>query len=591
MTEFMDTSIENLRKARNARSEVLPAARVVASEWRFVFIVVGIVLTLTSLPVLYGYLTAPPGKQYMGIMVNVPDHVQYFSWMREFTTSLLSANKLTPEPNEPIFFNLLWFGLARAGVLLGLPFEQSYRVMFEVMRVVSTVLFLLLVYRMCAWFFADVPRRRAAFLVATFTSGFGWVLVVMKYTVTRGELINPLDVYVAEGNTFYSALAFPHFLGAALYIWTFDLVLRGQAMRQLRYAVAAGLFAQFMGWQHAYDLVIVYAVLGTYAVFLLLRDRRLPWFMIVSIFIVGILSGWPALYSFLLTKLDPIWGEVLAQFANAGVFTPPLYRLPVLLGLSFLLAIFAVIADGVASLRARRWVAAARPVTDEQTSNNDLFIKAWFLISFVLVYLPVDFQIHMLNGWQVPIAVLATTALFDYIAPFVQRWLGRRKRDVALPSVQRTLTVVLIALILPTNLYLWAWRFLDLQRHDVPYYLHDAELDAFKWLEQHVKPDDVVLSSLTTGQYVPMFTGAHAYIAHWAQTLDFYTKRDNVARFFDADTPEVERQRILKEHSVDYILIGPAERALGAFEPSEGDTYQLVFSSPQVNVYRIAIER
>lgn len=583
----METTIQNLHETRSKRAEALSAAGTVVAEWRFVLIIIGIVLILTSLPVLYGYLTAPEGKQFMGIMVNVPDHVQYFSWMREFTTHWLSANKLTPEPNEPIFFNLLWFGLARIGVALGLPFELSYRVMFEAMRVVSTALFLLLVYRMCAWFFADIPRRRAAFLIATFTSGFGWVLVVMKYTVTRGELINPLDVYVAEGNTFYSALAFPHFLGAALYIWTFDLVLRGQAKRQLRYAIVAGLFAQFMGWQHAYDLVIVYAVLGVYAIFLLLRDRRLPWFMIVSIFIVGILSGWPALYSFLLTKLDPLWGEVLAQFDNAGVFTPPLYRLPVLLGIPFLLAIFAVIADGIASVRARQWIAASRPAVDEQTSNNDLFVKAWFLISFVLVYLPVDFQIHMLNGWQVPIAILATIALFDYIAPFVQRKFARRGREASLASIQRWATIAIVLLILPTNVYLWAWRFVDLRRHDYPYYLYNAELDAFKWLEQNVRPDDVVLSSLTTGQYVPMFTGAHAYVAHWAQTLDFFEKRDAAQRFFDAQIADDERARILQAHSVDYVLIGPAERALGDFSPNRSSLLSEVYGNSLVQVYRV----
>lgn len=583
----MNTTIQNLHETHSKRTEVLSTAGTVAAEWRFVLIIIGIVLVLTSLPVVYGYLTAPADKQYMGIMVNVPDHVQYFSWMREFTTHWLSANKLTPEPNEPIFFNLLWFGLARIGVALGLPFELSYRVMFEAMRVVSTVLFLLLVYRMSAWFFTDALRRRAAFLIATFTSGFGWVLVVMKYTITPGELINPLDVYVAEGNTFYSALAFPHFLGAALYIWTFDLVLRGQAKRQLRYAVVAGLFAQFMGWQHAYDLVIVYAVLGVYALCLLLRDRRLPWFMIVNILIIGILSGWPALYSFLLTKLDPLWGEVLAQFDNAGVFTPPPHRLPVLLGIPFLLAILAVIADGIASVRVGRWIAASRPVADEQTSNNDLFIKAWFLISFVLVYLPVDFQIHMLNGWQVPIAILATVALFDYIAPFAQRKLAQRGREASLASIQRWATVAIVLLILPTNLYLWAWRFVDLHRHDYPYYLYNVELEAFKWLEQNVQPDDVVLSSLTTGQYVPMFTGAHAYVAHWAQTLDFFEKRDAAQRFFDAQIADDERARILQAHSVDYVLIGPAERALGDFSPNRSSLLSEVYGNSLVQIYRV----
>ena len=87
--------------------------RVKASEWRFVGWIIILVLVITTLPYLFGYVTAPPDKQFMGTMLDVPDHMQYFSWMRELSHSFLSANKLTPEPNPPIFFNLLWWGMGR----------------------------------------------------------------------------------------------------------------------------------------------------------------------------------------------------------------------------------------------------------------------------------------------------------------------------------------------------------------------------------------------------------------------------------------------------------------------------------------------
>jgi hypothetical protein len=463
----------------------------------------------------------------------------------------------------------------------------NYDVMYQLMRVVSAVLFLLVLYRMCAWFFTDVRRRRTAFLITALMSGLGWILVVMKYTVTQGELINPLDVFVAEPNTFFSILAFPHFIAALLYVLSFDLVLRGQKKNQLRYAVYAGLWALFMGWQHAYDLFIVYGVLGAYAALLLVRDRKLPWYVIKATIIVGLISAWPGLYSFLLTSLDPVWKGVLAQFDNAGVFTPPLYRLPILLGVPLLLALFTVAADLVARRRARG-LGGPLPVTDPAiNSDNDIFIKAWFLVSFGLIYLPFDFQIHMLNGWQIPIAMLATRAVFDYIAPFARE---RAPRLGDARTVQKMLVVVTLLIILPTNLYLWSWRFVDLRRHDHPYYLHREELTAMRWLESNVKPGDVVLSSLTVGQYVPMLTGAHSYLGHWAQTLDFYGKSQAVDRFFNPATPEAERRAILDAHSVDYIFVGPAERELGAFDPGQSSEFRMVHSTPLVSVYAPAGE-
>jgi uncharacterized membrane protein len=198
----------------------------------------------------------------------------------------------------------------------------------------------------------------------------------------------------------------------------------------------------------------------------------------------------------------------------------------------------------------------------------------------------------MLNGWQVPIAMLATRALFDYVAPWVRDRAARRTapqqgagRMGDLRTVQKYLVVIFLLVIIPTNLYLWAWRFVDLRRHDYPYYLHREETAAFKWIESRAKPDDVVLSSLTIGQYLPMFTGAHAYLGHWAQTLDYFDKSQAVERFFDPSTPDAERRAIMDAHSVDYVFVGPAERALGSFNPGQSPLFETVHTSPLVSVY------
>jgi hypothetical protein len=534
-------------------------------EWLFVFASALVVLAITSLPYLYGYWSAPPDKQFMGIVYNVPDHIQYFSWFREFSKADLAANKLTPEPNAPVFFNLLWWGMARIDGALGI----GYAGMYQALRWVATILFLLLVYRMLSWFFADRLRRTTAFLLLLFGAGFGWVLIVMKYTVMKGELIWPLDVYVAEPNTFFSILGSPHFVAAALYMLVFDLVLRGHAKDQLRYAVYAGLFALFMGWQHAYDLLIVYGVVGAYALLVWLRDRKLPMYLVWSGLIIGGISVWPAIYSVLLTSLDPLWEQVLAQFANAGVYTPPLYRLPVLLGLPFLLALFTAIRQNPFRLRG--------------ASNNDLFVRGWFWISFVLVYLPVDYQIHMLNGWQVPIAILATQGIFAYIVPALARWLKPDKTPTRRLAITAVTAIIFFSAF--TNIYLLGWRFLDLSRHDYPFYLYRDEVAALRWLEANSTSEDVVLGALAVGQYVPAETDAHAFLAHWAQTVDYYGKEIAVARFFDVATPDSERLQIVADFDVDYIVQGPTEQAPGAFRLDDSPHFRQLFSSGEVGVY------
>jgi uncharacterized membrane protein len=107
------------------------------------------------------------------------------------------------------------------------------------------------------------------------------------------------------------------------------------------------------------------------------------------------------------------------------------------------------------------------------------------------------------------------------------------------------------------------------------------------WLRENTSPDNVVLSSITVGQYVPALSGNTAFLAHWAQTVDFYDKSERVKRFFDAAVADAERLDTVCAFDVDYVFYGPAERALGDYDPAAASWLVLTFSVPQADVYRV----
>jgi hypothetical protein len=549
----------------------MPRSRTLSHELRFALGLSLLVLILTTLPYLFGYASSPPDRQFMGLMMNVPDHGQYLSWYKGFQTSLLVPNRLTPEPNEPVFFNLLWFSLGRLGALTG----WNYASIYQLFRLAAGALFFAALYLFCRQTMDDPRWRKTAFALISLGGGLGWVLIVLKHTVTGGELLYPLDVYVAEGNSFLCILAYPHFtVAAALIVAVFGLLLTGARRRSLRYAVAAGVVALILGWQHAYDILILYGVPGVYALLLTVRQRRLPMYWVQALFIMGIISVWPALYSVWLTTADPLWEAVLDQFANAGVFTPNPFHLLILMGLPLITATVTLV------IRSRRRDA------DKDTplpQDAELFILTWFVTGFLLNYVPTDFQIHMLNSWQVPVGLLATWGLYRYLVPP----LARRWTKPHLHRWVKLLPALFVLLTLPVNLYLWAWRYVELNRHDYPFYLHDDEITALEWLDEHTSPDEIVLSSLTVGQYIPGLAGNTAFLAHWAQTVDFYTKESLVEDFFSAADAQ---QRILKDYDVAYVFYGPAERVLGGFDPSQADYLEPVLSLPSVMLLLVRLE-
>lgn len=519
-------------------------------------------LLLTSAPFVFAYFSAPPDKQFMGVMVNIPDHGQYFAWMRDLARQNLAPNRLTSEPNDPAFFNLLWWSLGRFGALTGLPYDA----VFGAFRILS--LFSLLGV---GWFFfrvavPDQLQRRLAYLLFAFGGGLGVLWIVVKYLAPSFNLDSipawSFDLFTSEPNTFFIMLAFPHFgMALTLIVAMFALTLLALERQQLRYAVAAGAVGFLIGLQHAYDLLTVYSVLGIFGLLVWRRDRVFPMFLFKCGLIIALLTIPPALYLTTLVLTDATWGDKLSQFDNAGAWTPLPWRLPILMGVPLILALLAF-----------------RPKMLSSRSNAELFVAVWFLCHFVLIYLPLNFQIHLLLGWQLPIAVLAAGALVKIVWP----WLQRRAPQFARPAI-----AALLFLIVATNLYLVAWRFIDLRRYDEPFYLSSNNIAALRWLETNTTRDDVVLATLDFGQFVPFNTDARAFLAHWAGTLDFFNKRDMSAEVLNPATPPARRAAILQEHGVTYVVVRDREQPAAQLTPAAADTMTPVFQQGDVTIYRV----
>lgn len=541
-------------------------AGVLAGDWKFVLAVLVVALALTSIPYLYAMLTSPPDRQFVGIIYNVPDVGQYFAWMRASQDSVFISNTLTSEPNAPLFFNLVFWIQGNLASALGI----SLPTVFFAFRLFSAALLVVVAYSMCGVVLADLRQRRIAFLLIIFSAG------LTAFIVALNKLHVPFEFsaqHVAEGNSLFSMMAFPLLtFGMALFTLIFIWAIRAYQTGKQRYAVAAGIVGLVLGWSHGYDLILVYSVLFIFSLVALLRDGW-NWRWVLSGTLIFLLSVTPSLYFLRLTVSDTVWREVLAQFGNAGVFSPNPLNLLLLMGLPLLLAILTF--QGIFPLR-------DRPIAE-------LFVQTWLIVQFFLIYLPVDYQIHFINGWQIPICILATIGIFRYIVPYLKsmRFGGRFRLRSGTPLVILLAGVLLIVLVIPTNLYLVGWRVLDMSRHQPPYFLLDDEFAAFNWLRQNTTRDDIVLSSLDTGQYVPGFAGNRTYLAHWANTLHFFQKRDQVQRFFDAKSDDAARRALLERGGIRYLVYGEAERKLGGWDPSASALVRRVWASPRVEIFQV----
>lgn len=556
--------------AWKARAFALARLSARSTEMWLVVGVIVVLLVVTSIPYAYGYLSCPPDKWFNGVVLNMHDTAQYLSWMREAGTSLFTDNKLTAEPNARVFVNLHWWIPGRLAHIFGLTFAQVY----QLFRLLSIPLLTVVTYAFCALLFSEQRRRWFAFLLSTFTSGLGWVWVVVKYAIGAAEVPFPHDVYTTPGNSFWVMMTSPHLtLAAALTLGVLLLALLSVQRRRFGYALGAAGLALFLGLGHIYDLVTVWAVLALFGLLLVLRDGW-SWRVFSNLALVVLVSAPAVLYwGWVSSDAHPAWRQALAQYDNLGVFTPDPLHLVILLGGTFLLALATF--DGLVPLR--------------NQAGNRLLIKGWFVVVPLLVYLPLHFQIMLLTGYNLPMAVLATMGLFDRVLPWLRERVSgsRLRRWLTRERLNRWVPALLLLVVSVTNLYLLAWRLIDLNRHKYPFYLYRDEIAAMRWLEEHTPPDEVVLSAFVVGHFIPGLTGDRAFLGNAVMTIDFGRKREMVDAFFDSATSDSQRQALISKYGIRYVFYGPAERQLGEYDPETLHLWSRAFSSPLVKVYQV----
>jgi len=67
---------------------------------------------------------------------------------------------------------------------------------------------------------------------------------------------------------------------------------------------------------------------------------------------------------------------------------------------------------------------------------------------------------------------------------------------------------------------------------------------------------------------LPAWAPVRVVLGHGVETADIGRVREQVETFFRADTPDGWRQDFLSRFGVQYLLVGPHERQLGAFDPA-----------------------
>ncbi|MBN1679172.1 MAG: hypothetical protein JW966_02695 [Anaerolineae bacterium] len=513
--------------------------RVSKAEWRRVIVFGGLVMLITTLPYMVGWLAAGDGWTFGGFLFGADDGYSYLAKMRLGARGdWLFTIRYTSEPHDGALFFLPYILLGKLTVLFvganNPDLMTGLAVTFHAARVVFGFLLILASYRFVAVFLRSPRARMLALILIALGGGLGWALSLVGLSDWLGSL--PLDFYVPESYSFLILFGLPHLAlarGAMLagFLLLFRALHTPGPRSWLRDTLAAGVCWVVMGLCVPFYVAVLYVVLGGWGLAAWISRGRFPWALFWRVISAALVVLPVLLYSAAVFASSDVYRRWSAQN-----LLPSPHPLHYVFGYSVL---------AVPAVAALRW-AWRKGASGERDRSADslpyLLLAAWIVIVPLLVYLPINVQRRLAEGVIVPLSILAVAGL-RLLFPHVRRY--RRAR-----------TVILI-LVLPTAMLLWLGGMFGALTPDRPLFRPQAELTMLDRLDAIAPRDAVVLSSKKTGNVLPARTGLIAYVGHGPETIHADDKEDRAEQFFSGTLDAAARAALLAE--VDYVFYGPLE--------------------------------
>jgi len=522
-------------------------------EWAWAAGFGAAVMALTTLPYLVGFASQNDAWRFGGFLVGVEDGNSYLAKMGQGARGAWLFT--LPYSSEPQRGVLIYEFYLLLGKLAG-PDHTAQVVVYHLARIVFGFALLLVSYLFLSEFLPRVQQRRLALVLVALGGGLGWLLILLRLDNLFNSL--PVDFYSPEAYTFLTLYTSPHLaaarclllLGLLAYLrgqgaWG-GLALLGLGFIQPLYTLVAWVIMLADGvWLMAYRLSPIAYRLSRIAY----RASPVTQYAIRNTLFAILLSSPPVLYTVYLFVADPL----MKQWGAQNVLPSP-HPVHYLFGYGVLLA---------PALFGWRVLARRRPALAR-------FVGGWALAVPWLIYAPLSTQRRMIEGFQLPLVVLAVLGL-----------------TVVLRRSRRWLLPLIFALALPTSAMLVVGGLGAAQYLAEPVFHPADQLAAFGWLSSHAQPGQVVLSSFKTGNALPAYTPLVAYIGHGPETIFLAAKEPRVGAFYQSAAHDADRRALLTEGRIAFVVFGPHERALGDFNPDRAAYLRWRFTAGSYSIYEV----
>ena len=533
---------------------------ITTAEWRRVAIWSGIILALTSLPVVVGYLMPNEAYAFTGATHHPEDVMTYLAKMRQGYDGAWSVRlpyAIEPHPAIPLLF-LFYTLLGRVARWAGL----SLPLVYYTARLVCAAFLLWTAYRFIAFILPKPNWRWTAFLLATVAGGFGVWVVLVTGSFTLGG-ITPIDLWPLDFYTFALWFLSPHqTFGIALFLIILQSVVTYWETLAPRRLVPGIMAALVEGFLFPF-LPLVYGTTLAIAWLLERRWRSAPLATAGAAILVVVLPLPVVINYWLGLRGHPVWISFSSQNLT---LSPPVWHY--LLGYGLV---------GLLALPGGWWAWREGP--------RGRLAVTLVVVSLILAYLPANFQRRLVSGAHIPMCALAAAGIHGWLLPLWGRWQpASREKLVYRENLTRVGVVAFSAI---SSTYVWLSILISVLAYSPGIYISADAAVGVSWLGTDTSPDSRILSAYTIGTLIPAYTGRRVFWGHELETPFLDQKRAEATQFFSAGTSDAERKATLQRYGITHVFYGPDEHDIGGFDPESAAYLRPVFRHDTVTIFEV----
>lgn len=473
--------------------------------------IVLIFLLLNNLSYIAGFIYAHQNHLfYTGLSpVNAGDYLVYISNIEQGRQGhIFLQNLFDTQSQHGTLFSPHWYIMGQAGRWLNLSNVSIY----HIFRIIFSLIFISTLWWWIKKIFISQKSRCLALAFVLFSSNFIYLFSPIMYKLNIG----PSSLWIFESNTFTNMFCGPHFiLSQSILLLIFALFIKNLQKTSIKKIIYLHLLFALLIFMHPYDGVIVLFVCSILTLSKYLENKNINYFYhLASLFVsLGILG----LY-YLWALQDPgLYAHHLQNITKSPNFWSYFFGFGWLLIIGLLGSIYII----------------------QKTSNEYLKLLAyWALAGLIMVYLPINFNRRLANGWHIALSMITIYCLI-----IIYQKIQWSKKFVVLPILFMIFSFDTLVVSINND------RIEKNIRHIInwsPNFIKNYDL-----VKNNSIATDNILAPASDGSILAAFAGRKIYAGHEMQTGHFLEKQKIAKAVL---TSKKNILPWLKENNIQYIF-------------------------------------